>query len=96
MRSSGRTITYHAAQTRLWERSSSLRLSEISREVMGIYALLDREDSRAPANGRFEFQQRQSLAELAPTSTAGGDREVIARALELKQLPRNAATVARQ
>ncbi|MFH1140714.1 MAG: acyl-CoA dehydrogenase family protein [Chloroflexota bacterium] len=60
--STGQKITYELAQTALWEKQISMRLSRIARDVMGMYALLDPQDPRAAANGKFEFQQRISLA----------------------------------
>jgi len=80
MRSTGTALTYHAAQTRLWEHRSALRLSEITREVMGVYALLDHRDPRAPNNGNFELQQRLALTN---SSASGSDSKIIARALGL-------------
>ncbi len=80
MRSTGTALTYHAAQTRLWEQRSALRLSEITREVMGVYALLDHRDPRAPNNGNFELQQRLALTN---SSASGSDSKIIARALGL-------------
>jgi len=80
MRSTGAALTYHAAQTRLWERRSALRLSEITREVMGVYALLDHRDPRAPNNGNFDLQQRLALTN---SSASGSDSKIIAHALGL-------------
>ena len=80
MRSTGTALTYHAAQTRLWEQRSALRLSEITREVMGVYALLDHRDPRAPNNGNFELQQRLALPNI---SASGSDSKIIAQALGL-------------
>jgi len=80
MRSTGTALTYHAAQTRLWEQRSALRLSEITREVMGVYALLDHRDPRAPNNGSLELQQRLALTNI---SASGNDSKIIARALGL-------------
>jgi len=80
MRSTGAALTYHAAQTRLSEQRSALRLSEITREVMGVYALLDHRDARAPKNGSFALQQRLALA---VGRSAGSDSKMIADALGL-------------
>ena len=80
MRSTGVALTYHAAQTRLSEQRSALRLSEITREVMGVYALLDHRDARAPKNGSFALQQRLALAD---GRSAGSDSKMIADALGL-------------
>ena len=80
MRSTGAALTYHAAQTRLWEQRSALRMSEITREVMGVYALLDHRDPRAPNNGNFELQQRLALTS---SSASGSDSKIIAQALGL-------------
>ena len=81
MRSTGAALPYHTAQTRLWERRSALRLSEITREVMGVYALMDHRDARAPKSGRFELQQRLTLADSS--SAAENDSNIIAQALGL-------------
>ena len=80
MRSTGAALTYHAAQPRLSEQRSALRLSEITREVMGVYALLDHRDARAPKNGSFALQQRLALAD---GRSAGSDSKMIADALGL-------------
>tara|TARA_Y100000780_G_scaffold213962_1_gene215211 strand:- start:3743 stop:4927 length:1185 start_codon:yes stop_codon:yes gene_type:complete len=80
MRSTGAALTYHAAQTRLSEQRSALHLSEITREVMGVYALLDHRDARAPKNGSFALQQRLALAD---GRSAGSDSKMIADALGL-------------
>ncbi len=80
MRSTGAALTYHAAQTRLSEQRSALRLSEITREVIGVYALLDHRDARAPKNGSFALQQRLALAD---GRSAGSDSKMISDALGL-------------
>ena len=85
MRANGIPLTYHAAQTRMWEHRAALRFSQITREVMGIYALLDRNDPRAPVQGDFELQQRQSLARHDPLEAAESLTGIIARALKLEQ-----------
>ena len=85
MRASGIPLTYHAAQTRMWEHRAARRFSEVSRDVMGVYALLDRNDPRAPVQGDFELQQRQSLAAHNPLETAEGLSGIIAKALGLEQ-----------
>ena len=90
-RESGGEVTYQEAQTRLWERRNALRLAEIVREVVGLYALLDCDDPRAPAEGRFESQQRDSLALHHGTPGVDWESEIIARHLGLersrKELP---------
>lgn len=72
MGSTGQELTHQEAQHRLWAKRAALRLSEIVREVLGPYALLDRGDSRSPFHGEFELHQRQSLAAQNP----GGGPEV--------------------
>ena len=67
MAATGRQLTYHRAQAALLEKRAAQRLSRLIRDVMGMYALLDRQDPRAPAQGRFEVQQRRSLAGQNPT-----------------------------
>ena len=90
MRASGVALTYQAAQTRLLERRSALRLSEITREVLGVYALLDHRDCRAPNNGIFELQQRMALTS---NRAAESDAKMIAQELGLiRQEPARAAS----
>ncbi len=79
MASTGRQLTYHPAQAALMEKRAALRLSRLIRDVMGMYALLDHHDPRAPFWGRFEVQQRRSLARQNPT----GGPEVQARAVAM-------------
>ncbi|MBF8267484.1 MAG: Acyl-CoA dh protein [Dehalococcoidia bacterium] len=77
MAATGQQLTYHTAQVALMEKRAALRLSQIVREVMGIYALLDHEDPRSPFHGRFERHQRRSLTRQNPT----GGSEVQAAAI---------------
>ena len=86
MRATGRQLTYHSAQTRLWEKRTAARLSEVVRQVAGIYALLDHRDLRAPAQGKFELQQRRSLACQDTPGSMGGYEEVMARHLGLARI----------
>jgi alkylation response protein AidB-like acyl-CoA dehydrogenase len=83
IRDSGSEITYQEAQTRLWERRTALRLAEIVREVVGLYALLDDRDPRSPATGKFEAQQRKSLALNSQAIEMEGDMNAVARQLGL-------------
>lgn len=83
IRDSGSAITYQEAQTRLWERRTALRLAEIVREVVGLYALLDDRDPRSPATGKFEAQQRKSLALNSQAIEMEGDMNAVARQLGL-------------
>ena len=77
MLSTEQELTYHRAQHALWAKQSDKRLSEIIREVLGVYALLSGDDPRAPFGGEFELQQRRSLAGQNP----GGGPEVQAAAM---------------
>ena len=85
MRSIGQPSGYHTAQTALRETRSALRLSEITRNVMGPYALLDRQDPRAPSGGNLELQQRMSLVRQGQDSGIEGYVAVIAQHLGLGQ-----------
>ena len=76
-------ITYHRAQTRMLEARAAKRLWEVAGQVMGPYSLLDRQDPRAPAHGRFEAQQRESLARNSANDNWLMDRNTIARCLGL-------------
>ena len=81
MRSTGQNMTYQAAQTALLESRAARRLSEISRDVMGAYALLDRRDPRAPSSGTLELQQRMSLVHQSQDSGVEGYAAAIAQHL---------------
>jgi alkylation response protein AidB-like acyl-CoA dehydrogenase len=81
MRSTGQDLTYQAAQTALLESRAAQRLSEISRDVMGAYALLDRRDPRAPSAGTLELQQRMSLVHQSQDSGVEGYAAAIAQHL---------------
>lgn len=74
-------ITYENAQATLWNKNSARRLARIARDVLGIYALLNYQDPRAPSHGRLEFQQRQSLTES--NQTAGPDVHLMTMAKKL-------------
>ena len=85
MRSTGQSLDYHAAQTALRETRAALRLSEITRYVMGAYSLLDRRDPRAPSAGSLELQQRMSLVRQSQDSSVEGYVAAIAQHLGLGQ-----------
>ena len=76
-------VTYQRAQTRMFEARAAERLSSVAGQVMGPYSLLDREDPRAPDNGWFEAQQRESLARNSASDRWLTDRDTIARCLGL-------------
>ena len=80
---SGTTITYEEAQTELWAKKTAMRLSQIIRETMGMYAMLTEEDDRASLAGRLESEQRRSLATQNPAGTPEVQADIIAKALEL-------------
>ena len=49
MNETGQELTYHGAQTRELERRTAHRMSEIARQVAGLYALLDAGDPALPS-----------------------------------------------
>ncbi len=83
MNETGQELTYHDAQTRELQRRTVYRMAEIARQVAGMYALLDADDPRAPASGRFERLQRLAVADIPPESAVAGDVGIIANALGL-------------
>ena len=83
MASTGQNITYELAQTALWEKQISMRLSRIVRDVMGMYALLNPQDPRAAAKGNLEYQQRTSLGTQNPSAVPEPYAVAIADALGL-------------
>ncbi len=85
MASTGQPITYQQSETALWEKEVSMRLSRIVRDIMGMYALLDPDDARAPMGGQFQFQQRQSLAVQNPTGASEVYRVEMAKQIGLGQ-----------
>ena len=80
---SGTPITYQKAQTELWAKKTAMRLSQIIRETMGMYAMLTEEDDRSSLAGRLEAEQRRSLATQNPAGTPEVQADLIAKALEL-------------
>lgn len=79
-RATGLPLTYEHAQTEMLREQAALRLSHITQEVAGIYALLDADDPRA-ASPVFEAQQRESVAGQNPTGLPDARRRAIADAL---------------
>jgi alkylation response protein AidB-like acyl-CoA dehydrogenase len=99
MAATGRQLTYHTAQAALLEKRAALRLSRLVRDVMGMYALLDHQDPLAPSQGRFELQQRRSLARQNLTGGPEVQAGAVAKHLGLGRrkgegapLPRGAPT----
>ena len=85
MRASGQKTTYQPAQTRMWQKRAARRYSQTVRQVVGVYALLGEKDPRAPVQGEFELQQRQTLGLIDPTGVSGSDADIIARHLGMAQ-----------
>ena len=81
LRANGQKTTYQPAQTRMWRRRAAQRYARTVRQVLGVYSLLDEEDPRSPAQGKFELQQRQSLVSNDPVGVSGSDADIIARHL---------------
>lgn len=92
MNETGQELTYHDAQTRELQRRTVRRLAEIARKVAGMYALLDADDPRAPASGRFERLQRLAVADIPPESAVAGDVAIIANVLGLGSQPEEVAS----
>ena len=74
-------LTYQKAQTELLEKKAALRLSQVVREIMGVYALLGSEDPMAPMRGRFQIQQKRSLARQNPAGALEAQAAIVARHL---------------
>ncbi len=62
MASAGEELTYHRAEIALVEKQAAMRLSQVVRELMGIFALLGADDPLAPVRGRFQGHQKRSLS----------------------------------
>ena len=93
MAATGQQLTYHTAQAALLEKRVALRLSRLVRDVMGMYALLDHQDPRAPFQGGFELQQRRSLAGQNPTGGPEVQARAVAKHLGLGQRKREGASL---
>ncbi len=74
----GGKLTYHGAQSRLWERRVTKRLAEVIDHVAGPYALLDRQDPRGLPGGGFPSQFRFDEAWEGSLGHWLNDRHIIA------------------
>ncbi len=81
-RAAGLPLTYELAQADMLRERAALRLSHITQEVAGVYALLDADDPRA-ATASFAAQQRESVAGQNPTGLPDARRRAIADALRM-------------
>lgn len=79
-RAAGLPLTYELAQADMLRERAALRLSHITQEVAGVYALLDSDDPRAAAP-TFAAQQQESVAGQNPTGLPDARRRAIAEAL---------------
>jgi len=75
---SNKDITYHRAQTRKWQKETALQLAKITRDIMGIYALLGDKEPNVPANGRFLAQQMDTILDPRIANAMESDSELIA------------------
>jgi alkylation response protein AidB-like acyl-CoA dehydrogenase len=87
MTETGQPLTYENAQVSLLAKRASLKLARIVRDVMGAYALLDEGDPRAPWNGKFEFQQRQSITVQNPMAGPDLHTGIIAKEIGITRDP---------
>lgn len=83
-RAAGLPLTYELAQADMLRERAALRLSHITQEVAGVYALLDSDDPRSGSPG-FATQQRQSVAGQNPTGLPDARRRAIADALGMSK-----------
>jgi alkylation response protein AidB-like acyl-CoA dehydrogenase len=86
MAETGQTLTYHTAQVSLMEKQASLRLSQVVREIMGIYAMLGPADPLAPMGGKYNLHQKRSLVQQNPTEGPEVQAAAIAKHLGLDTL----------
>ena len=61
MLSTNQSLSYEKAHVTLLEKQHSKRLAQVARDIMGIYALLDSEDTHSRINGRLLSLQKNSL-----------------------------------
>ena len=61
MLSTKQSLSYEKAQVTLLEKQHSKRLAQVARDIMGIYALLDSEDTHSRISGRLLSLQKTSL-----------------------------------
>ena len=81
----GEPLTYHEAQLALWERTCAIQLAQLGREILGLYALLDALDPRAPWGGVFERQQRRGFDLQTSVDPTGLEQTAVARGLGLAE-----------
>jgi alkylation response protein AidB-like acyl-CoA dehydrogenase len=79
----GQKLTYHTAQVALMEKQAALRLSQVVREIMGIYALLGPADPLSPMRGKYQFHQQKSLIQQNPTDGPEVQAAAVAKHLGL-------------
>ena len=76
-------ITYQRAQTRKWQKETALQLAKITRDIIGVYALLDENEPNVPANGRFLAQQMETILDPRIANAMDRDRDLIAEEIGL-------------
>ena len=91
MYSAGQEMTFHGSQQSMWRRESGIRTSDAIREVAGLKAMLDFEDSAAPLDGEMEVHQRESLTAAHPGGTIEIQKVIIARRMGISRTRERAA-----
>ena len=91
MYQSKQQMSYHGSQNSLWRKESALRIADATREVLGLTALLDEDDSGAPFGGELENHQRESLVGAHPGGTIEVQKVIIARRLGVSRTRERAA-----
>ncbi len=91
MYSTHQEMSFHGSHLSLWRREAGLRTADVIREVGGLNAMLDFEDSMAPIDGELEVHQRASLTAAHPGGAIEIQKVIIARRLGVSRTRERAA-----
>ena len=83
MMSTNQSLSYEKAQVTLLEKQHSKRIAQVARDIMGIYALLDSEDTQSRMSGRLLSLQKNSLSTGAHSDDIDRESDEIAKHLGL-------------
>ena len=91
MYSTHQEMSFHGSHLSLWRREAGLRTADVIREVGGLTAMLDFDDSMAPIDGELEVHQRASLTAAHPGGAIEIQKVIIARRLGVSRTRERAA-----
>jgi len=84
-------MSHHGSQSSMYRKEKNVRNADRARELMGMYSMIDGDDSLARNGGTAEVNQRSSLVGVHPGGTIEIQKVIIARRIGISRTQERAA-----